>query len=300
MKMSPAPPFRSEGAKAEYLALYAQRAIAWPVPSETRLLETPSGQTFVRLSGHPSHPPLVLLPGSQGTSLTWISNIAALSAHYHTYALDSIYDFGLSVRWRDFKKPDDLVDWLVEVLAVLTPEGPLSLVGLSYGAWLVCQYALRFPERVQKVVLLAPALTVLPVRPILILRALLTRIPLLGFRKQFYYWLLHDTLQSGEAGRAAVDEALADWAVAERCFGRMPVVPLTVLKDQELQGFKVPCLFLVGEHEKIYSPFKAVWRLSQVAPRIQAEIIPQAGHDLWFVQADLVTKKILDFLGGPT
>jgi len=242
---------------------------------------------------------LILLPGSKGTSLTWIPNIAALSANYRTYALDCIYDFGLSVSYQKIKKPDDIVTWLDEVMTVLVPEGPFSLVGLSYGGWLASQYALRFPERVQKLVLLAPAVTVLPVSMALILRAMLTLIPLPGFRQQFYYWLLHDSVQSGESGRAYIDEVVADWAVAERCFKPMPLVPATVLDDKVLQDFKVPSLFMIGENEKIYSAHKAVSRLNRVAPQIKTEIIPQAGHDLWFVQANMVTGKILDFLGTP-
>src|SRR3990172_6582986 len=154
---SPSHPFRSERARAEFHALYMERAKKWPVASQTRLIETPSGQTFVRVSGRMIDPPLILLSGSRGTSLSWIPNIAALSAHYRTYALDSIYDFGLSVSRGNIKKPEDLVTWLDEVLTVLVPEGSVSLIGLSYGGWLVSQYALRFPERLHKVVLLAPA-----------------------------------------------------------------------------------------------------------------------------------------------
>jgi len=276
-----------------------ERAKAWPVPSETKLIDTPSGQTFVRMSGSVTNPPLVLLPGSKGTSLTWIPNIAALSAHYRTYALDSIYDFGLSVSHKNIKKPDELVTWLDEVLAVLVPEGSLSLMGLSYGGWLAAQYALRFPERLHKIVLLAPAVTVLPVSFALILRALLSLIPLPGFRQQFYYWLLNDAVQSGETGRAFVNEAVADWAAAERCFAPMPLVGATILEDKVLQDFRVPTLFLIGEHEKMYSAQKAINRLNSVAPQIKTEIIPHAGHDLWFVQADIVTRKILDFLVAP-
>jgi pimeloyl-ACP methyl ester carboxylesterase len=175
-----------------------ERAKAWPVVSETKIIETPSGQTFIRLSERLTDPPLILLPGSTGTSLTWIPNTAALSAHYRTYALDSIYDFGLSVRHGNIKRLEDLVTWLDEVLTVLVPEGLLSLVGLSYGGWLASQYALRFPERLHKIVLLASAVTVLPVSFALICRALLTLIPLSGFRQQFYDWLLHDTVQSAE------------------------------------------------------------------------------------------------------
>jgi len=148
-----------------------------------------------------------------------------------------------------------------------------------------------------QVVLLAPAATVLPVSLALILRALLTVIPRTNFRKKFYYWLLQDTVQSGEAGRAFVDEAVADWNVAERCFAPFPMVVSNVLDDKTLQRLQVPALFLVGEHEKIYSAPKAVERLNRIAPQIKTAIIPQAGHDLWMVQAELVTKTILDFLG---
>jgi hypothetical protein len=56
---------------------------------------------------------------------------------------------------------------------------------------------------------------------------------------------------------------------------------------------------LVGENEKIYSAQKAVQRLNTVAPQIKAEIIPKAGHDLTFVQAEMVTRKVLEFLKQP-
>jgi pimeloyl-ACP methyl ester carboxylesterase len=292
-------PFRSVQAKAEYQALYMKRAAEWPVASETRLIETPSGQTCVRVSGRLSDPALVLLPGSQGTSLTWIPNIAALSAHYRTFALDAIYDFGLSVSHRKIKKPDDLIAWLHEVLTVIAPESSVNLLGLSYGGWLVSQYALHFPKRVHKVVLLDPAATVLPVSFSLIFRALLSVIPLPGFRKQFYYWLLHDTVLSGEIGRTYVDDAVSDWAVAERCFKPLPLVAATVLNDEALKDFNVPSLVLIGENEKVYSAQKAVKRLNSIAPQIKTDIIHNAGHDAWVVKADIVTRKVLDFLNEP-
>ena len=55
--------------------------------------------------------------------------------------------------------------------------------------------------------------------------------------------------------------------------------------------------FLVGENEKIYSGPAAVRRLKRVAPQVQAEIIPGAGHDLMMVHPELVTRKVLQFLG---
>ncbi len=226
----------------------------------------------------------------------WIPNITALSACYRTYALDTINDTGLSASQQRITRPEQLLNWLDEVLAVLVPEGSVRLVGMSFGGWLASQYALRFPTRLRKVVLLAPAVTVLPVSLAFIVRALLTLLPGIAFRRQFYYWLLRDTVRSGAAGRAWVERAVADWAVAERCFGPLPAVSATVLEDKALASFGVPCLFLVGENEKIYPARKAIRRLNRVAPQIATGLIPDAGHDLWMAQADAVTRAILEFL----
>ena len=61
-------------------------------------------------------------------------------------------------------------------------------------------------------------------------------------------------------------------------------------------NINVPTLYLVGEHEKIYSAGKAIQRLHKMAPQIKTEVIPDAGHDLTFVQPEMVNKKILEFL----
>jgi pimeloyl-ACP methyl ester carboxylesterase len=53
---------------------------------------------------------------------------------------------------------------------------------------------------------------------------------------------------------------------------------------------------MVGENEKMYPAQKAVHHLNRVAPQIETEVIPQAGHDLTFVQAETVNSEILDFL----
>lgn len=76
----------------------------------------------------------------------------------------------------------------------------------------------------------------------------------------------------------------------------MPMIPATILNDKAWQSFKIPVLFMVGENEKMYPAQKAVSRLNRVAPQVKTEIIPRAGHDLTFVQADTVNSRILEFL----
>jgi hypothetical protein len=69
-----------------------------------------------------------------------------------------------------------------------------------------------------------------------------------------------------------------------------------VLSDREWRELKPPTLFLVGEHEKLYDAGQALARLRRVAPQVRTGLIPEAGHDLTMVQAELINNKVLDFL----
>lgn len=289
-------PFRSAEAKEQYLALYDMRAKKWPITSETMIVSTSYGQTFVRISGPSTAPPLVLLHGMGGNSLQWLPNIEALSESYRTYAVDNIYDNGRSVYTRAIQSPEDFVNWLDELFSALKLRDDINLIGLSYGGWITSQYALRYPKRLNRIVLLAPAGTVLPLSFKWIVRAVLCAVPHKYFTKSFLYWLLSDLASKDDAGRAFIEEHADESYLALRSFKAKRMVNPTVLTDAELQNIKVPTLYLVGENEKIYSAQKAKQRLNDIAPHIKAEILPNAGHDLTIVQKETVNKKILEFL----
>jgi pimeloyl-ACP methyl ester carboxylesterase len=172
-------------------------------------------------------------------------------------------------------------------------------MGLSYGGWLTGQYALHFPDRLDKIVLLAPAGTVLSLRIEWIMRAVLCFVPHRYFTRSFLFWLLEDLAHKDEASRIMLEEEVDAVFVRMRCYKPIRLVNPTVLEDEKLQRFEVPTLYLVGEHEKIYSAQKAIQRLHRVAPHIKTEIIPNAGHDLTIVQAEMVNTKALEFLKQP-
>jgi len=95
----------------------------------------------------------------------------------------------------------------------------------------------------------------------------------------------------------AVGKSVSHYRIREELGAGGAGVAIKAEGDKAWQGFGVPCLFLVGENEKIYSAEAAVGRLKRVAPQVKAEIIPGAGHDLTIAQADLVASKVLAFLG---
>jgi len=292
-------PFRSLQARDAYLAHYDRRAGDWPVPSECRLIATADGQTFVRISGPASAPPLVLLPGVNSTSLMWQPNIAELAHSFRVYAVDNIYDFGRSIWRRPMRTEADLVRWLDDLFAALGLH-TLNLCGISYGGWIASRYALRRQERLQKLVLLAPVFTVLPLRLEFIARALLCLIPLRTFTKRFVYWLSDDSVSRGGDQRQLVDLMVDDAFIGLTHFKRHQPVRPDILSDAELASIAIPTLYLVGENEKLNSATDAVARLNRVAPQIETVVIGGAGHDLTIAQADTVNRLILAFLAQTT
>lgn len=291
-------PFKSVEAKEQYLDYYNKRAREWPVDSESRVVETSYGKTFIRISGPINAPSLVLLPSTGSSSLIWIPNIKALSEHYRVYAVDNIYDFGRSVNTRKIKNSDDMMNWLDELFTTLDLGDSINLIGLSFGGWLTSQYTLAHPNRLNKVVWLAPVATIFEIPGEWAWRGILSALPHRYFMKKFMLeWLFEDLYKKNDEHSIEQIEKLVDDAMmALKCFQfRMPITP-SVLTDNELQSIKVQTLFLVGENEKLYPAKRAVERLNTIAPQIQTEIIPNAGHDLTIVQAELVNRTVLDFL----
>jgi pimeloyl-ACP methyl ester carboxylesterase len=295
-RIPPYHPFRSAGAKEKYLEFYAQKAARWPVPAEGKIVSTSYGQTFVHVGGIPGAQPLVLLPGGSANSLMWWPNIKAFSKDFETFAIDNLYDFGRSVYTRKPQKPGDLIAWLDELFDGLGLGRNIHLIGLSLGGWMTSLYAIHSPNRLKKTVLIAPANTILMIQPEFGLRAISTLLPFRFFTRRFVYWLFHDLMIKEPAGKQLADELIDELYFSFRCFQRFPMVVPTVLTDAELQNAKVPTLFLVGENEKIYSAQAAVERIRRLAPRWRTDIIPSAGHDLTFSQAEIVNKKVVEFL----
>jgi pimeloyl-ACP methyl ester carboxylesterase len=257
------------------------------------MVPTAYGATFVRISGPAAAPPLVLLHGAAATSLMWAPNIQALSTECRTFAVDQVGEFGKSTSGKPIRSFGDLVAWLNELIEALEPERRVNLAGISYGGALTAQYALRFPGKLNKIVLLAPGVTVLRTSAGFWMRIFRIAIDQRRGLPAFLRWIFADMArQDPKWVDATIETAFLNFRSLER---RRPVIP-PVVSDAEWAGLKVPALFLVGEHEVIYSPQKAVRRLRRVAPAVTAEIVPGAGHDLTVAQAEAVDRRILAFL----
>ncbi len=292
--LAPWYPYRSEAARDScYQYFDSVAAKRWPIASEERTVPTTYGRTFVRISGSATAPPLVLLHGAGATSLMWAPNIEALSTQCRTFAVDQIGEFGKSVCVKPVRSFSDLVAWLNELFDGLALAGGVNLAGISYGGALAAQYALHFPERLNKVMLLAPAATVLGTSTEFWVRLMVAAIARRRGLPSFFRWVFADMARKNPQW---IDSVIEGLHISMRSVQRhRPPMP-RMLTDAEWGSLRSPALFLVGEHEVIYSVEKAVARLKRVAPKIEVEIVPGCGHDLTFVQAEMVNQRILRFL----
>ena len=257
------------------------------------MVSTTSGDTFVRVQGPPDGPPLVLLPGDSETSLSWIPVIEAFASENRVYALDHIYDMGRSIYRREPRRPDDFVRWLDEVFDELGVHD-VRLVAHSYGGWIASLYALEFPERLDKLVLLSPPTVLRPPLGLYARAILYGTVPSRSYIRRYLYWYAPDCVRH-DATRATIDEMVDEDVLARLCFKRRKFIMPTVLPDDGWQRLAVPTLFLVGRNDVSYSAERAVKRLAAMAPHIKTEIT-DGDHHLTITKPDWVIQHVLGFL----
>ena len=280
------PIFTTPEGRAEYLAAYEAMFTLWKMPHNSIDVKTQYGSTHINVCGPEDGHPLVLLHGAGLSSTAWFTNVAELSDHHRVYAVDGIGDAGKSTADRPMENRTDYAEWLKEVFDGLNIEN-VYLLGHSYGGWLTLNMALAYPDRLKKIVLLAPAASIYPMG---FLTKLGLRLPLrIRPPARFVFKMIASTGTEFEETFIHLMEMVTRYCVPVLMFP-------TVYTDEELRQIEMPALLLIGAEEKIYNPKKAIDRAQQLMPDLTAEIIPNVGHTLNMEQPKTVNARILAFL----
>ncbi|MBL8046065.1 MAG: alpha/beta hydrolase [Anaerolineales bacterium] len=276
--------FKTSEGQARYFAAYDSTLALWPVPVESVAVPTRFGKTHVNVCGPQNAPPLVLIHGQAISSTMWYPNVGALSQHYSIYAPDILGDMGKSVQTQPFKQPSDFADWIGELLDGLQVERA-ALAGLSYGGFVAAQTALSRPERVTKLILMAPA-SLLSIRPVFFLRMFLILWPGLSTATR-------QKLITGTANPLAAPAIRQMMTTTDFRYSMYLPPNFT---DEQLRQIRTPTLLMLGDGEVIYDYKAALSRAQKFIPNLQTALIPNAGHALNFDQPEMVNARILEFL----
>ncbi len=102
-------------------------------------------------AGDAAKPTVILLHGLGANAESWQFNIVPLAANYHVIAPDQV-GFGKSDKPLIKYRLGTYVDFLDKFMAELKIE-KAALVGNSMGGWVAAMTAIKYPNRVEKIVL---------------------------------------------------------------------------------------------------------------------------------------------------
>jgi len=153
--------FKNAQGEAAYMAAYDRALEKWPVPYETKYVPTAYGDTHMIISGPVDGEPIIVVHGGDSDATIMSPIIPALAQSYRVYALDIIGYAGPGKAVKAIEDRAGFAEWLTDVLDALNIE-KAHMVGWSMGGFLTVNYALEKPERLKKIVLLAPAATFVP------------------------------------------------------------------------------------------------------------------------------------------
>jgi pimeloyl-ACP methyl ester carboxylesterase len=251
--------------------------------------------------------PVVLLHGFGGSMWQWEYQQSTVADRHRVITLD-LLGSGLSDKPDIDYRPDRLVDSLRHFLDALHIERT-SLVGNSMGAGLGVAFALTYPDRVDRLVLidgLPPGVESKLTSP-LMKRAVETRVPV--WLAEFGNWLFGSNATEKVLKEIVFDHTLLTPAVMERSKRNRRqggiIRPLMSLRDHlpqwesefapRLYAIACPTLILWGEEDRLFPP--AVGReMERLIPRSILYLIPNAGHIPQWEQPRLVNQHLAAFL----
>ncbi len=235
-------------------------------------------------------PNLIFLHGLGGDAADWAPNIGPVSKHYHVYALDQI-GFGRSDKPSGDYKIETFVTYLEGFMQVLNiPKA--TLVGNSLGGWIAAEFAIRHPDRVDKLVLVDAA----------------------GLRARASEILPVFGLAAWAEKRQQLEGALRDRRLVEIEFERFSLawhlkrgdsktierVVASVLAGKEFlddnaAAIRAPTLVLWGRND-LWIPLAMGERLAKAVPGAKLVVLDRCGHLPQLERPTEFNSALLEFL----
>ncbi len=249
---------------------------------------------------------VILVHGLGGFIENWMYNVEPLSKKHRVFAMDLV-GFGRSDKTPLVKDIDILVQFIGDFMDRMNIK-KATLVGNSLSGGLVLQFALQYPEKVEKLVLIDNA----GMGPEVIIDFRVCSLPLLG------ELLTRPSLKGTENlwKKIVYDPALVTPELVKMCYelGTLPNATkslLSVLRAginlggqrgkltkpflKDLGKIGVPTLILWGKQDRIIPVSHAEITVNKI-PGARLHIFDRCGHMPMFERPDEFNKIVLNFL----
>jgi 2-hydroxy-6-oxonona-2,4-dienedioate hydrolase len=247
--------------------------------------------------------PLILLHGVGGHLEAYARNIEAHARHYRVYALDML-GHGFTDKPDKNYEIDDYIEHLRGFCDSLGLER-IRLSGESLGGWVAARFAIKYPKRVDKLVLnTAGGLTADP--------AVMERIYTLTMRavrepdrdniRKRLEWLMADPASVTDElvelrFRIYSQPGFADVMERIMCLQFMDTRRRNLLQDGELRSISAPTLVIWTTHDPT-APVAVGQRFADLIPNARLVVMDDCGHWPQYEKAEEFNRIHIDFLAA--
>lgn len=271
------------------------------VEEQARRVETPcgDGQMVWRIWG--DGPPLLLLHGNFGSWTHWIRNVGTLSQFY-TVIVPDTPGFGDSDLPPSVDSPGLIAAVVADGLRVVLPaDEAVIVVGFSYGGRLAGELGARLPDRVSRIICVAPAGLGIDdsMRPGLAkLRPGMTPDEVAAVHRQNLAMLMFADADAVDDLAVHIHDSntrrsqfrLSAWSEEDRRSSLAQVLP----------GVRVPLMGIWADRDAFAADtlqhrLNVVWQLH---PNADLRILNGAGHWMQYEAADRFNDLLLEMLWG--
>jgi 4,5:9,10-diseco-3-hydroxy-5,9,17-trioxoandrosta-1(10),2-diene-4-oate hydrolase len=251
--------------------------------------------------------PVLLLIHGFGLSVEiWQHNIEPLAKFYKVYAIDLV-GFGRTEKHEGPYTPSFMVDFINDALTAMNLE-KVTLIGLSMGGGLSILYTLRFPHKVDKLVLVDSA----GLGKEVIFSMRLMSLPFLGefvtkpSRKMAYLFFKPAVLNPAQLKGQFTDIYYELFSLPGAQTAMLKVIRsgcniFGIKKDvlnetlMNLHRITSPTLIIWGRQDAII-PLKQAYYAKEKISNSKLHVIEQCGHMPNFEKPDEFNQVVLDFL----
>ena len=276
-----------------FLFIFSSFAFAQTAPQERTVTIFGAKIRYLE-AGDAAKPTVILLHGLGAQAESWQLNIAALSQNYRVIAPDQV-GFGKSDKPLLKYRVGTYVDFLDKFMAELKIE-KASLVGNSMGGWIAGLMAIKYPNRVEKIVL-ADAAGIVPA----------------NVNTDEIYQLNNSTRDEIRANLKRIfanpmlqnNEALVDQFMTQRIASNDGYTINSIIEsikrkedflNERLGEIKKPTLIIWGKQDGLL-PVSDAAVFNKGIANSQLVIFDNCGHVPQFEKAAEFNKTVLEFLG---
>ena len=244
---------------------------------------------------------LVMIHGFSTPRFVFMKNVGALAAAGYRVLTYDHYGRGYSDRPVVAYDKTLYDEALLELLDALKIEEPVNLVGYSMGGGIATVFAGNHPERVKRVVLMAPigfipeqgginSLLSFP----LIGKWVMTVIGKNALIKEF-----ENHVANGDAPQEMADRFRDQFqyaGVEQALTSSIRNYPMSNMETeyQQLGKTRMPKLMIWGAKDTV-CPITGADHISRLVPNIQLFTIPNGKHEIAYSHADMVNGALIDF-----